>query len=366
MIWLYVLGGLVAWFCVSYILHVYVYRVGQLVASTFPNGMKMHHVSGDSGNSFVYKEIFVDKAYFKHGISLDGVKNPVVIDAGANVGLFSLFIASNFPTARVFGAEPVPLLHEAAILNNALYKDRVKLFRGGLGKAPSHAEFDFDPTFSAGTSMHKEAITKPMLAAGIPAMLRATIMDFGLVGNLPKWVANISDKILATPVLNYIVLVLCLPLILLFVVYYMACPRKIHVSCDIVTIPQLLEHFNVKPDELAAIDFVKIDVEGAEWDVLLGISDELWAKVQQIIVEVHNLENSSRLDAVKSLLRSKGFTNVVQDEEEFELHKILDMGTIFATRSAAPPSKIKAATTSPLTPRSKAREASSKASKKSS
>ena len=74
---------------------------------------------------------------------------------------------------------------------------------------------------------------------------------------------------------------------------------------------------------LASIDFLKIDVEGAELDVLLGISDTTWPMVQQIAAEVHDFDD--RLNKVQDLLKAKGFTHVVahgidQYNEEFGMN----------------------------------------------
>ncbi|CAN0151235.1 unnamed protein product, partial [Ectocarpus sp. 13 AM-2016] len=35
------------------------------------------------------------------------------------------------------------------------------------------------------------------------------------------------------------------------------------------------------------IDLLKIDVEGAELDVLLGIEQQDWPKIKQVVAEVH-------------------------------------------------------------------------------
>ncbi len=261
----------------------------------------------------------------------------------------SLYIAKTFPTATVYGAEPVPLLHTAAELNTAPYKDRIHLFQGGLGKEAGQVAFDFDPGFSAGASMHKDVIQQDAMRRGLMEIVRASVIDLGLVGFLPKSVANIAAAILAIPVVNWVFLVACAPLIVLFLVFDRPRPRKIHVACDVITIPALLQRLGGSGH--ARIDFLKVDVEGAEWDVLLGIDDSLWAKIDQIIVEVHNLENDTRLETVKTLLRAKGFANVTQDEEEFELHKIMGMGTVFATRTVKKPAAAADSKRAPSTPR---------------
>lgn len=56
-----------------------------------------------------YKECFFDEVY-TNGFPENTINNaPVVIDIGANVGYFSLFILNKFPQAKVFSFEPMPV-----------------------------------------------------------------------------------------------------------------------------------------------------------------------------------------------------------------------------------------------------------------
>lgn len=56
-----------------------------------------------------YKECFFDEAY-TNGLPDNIInKTPVVIDIGANVGYFSLFILNKFPQAKVYSFEPMPV-----------------------------------------------------------------------------------------------------------------------------------------------------------------------------------------------------------------------------------------------------------------
>ncbi|MGB3780191.1 MAG: FkbM family methyltransferase [Tunicatimonas sp.] len=56
-----------------------------------------------------FKESFFDDIYFRQlpPYTIDK-SNPVVVDIGANVGFFSLYMFSRFPRARVFAFEPMP------------------------------------------------------------------------------------------------------------------------------------------------------------------------------------------------------------------------------------------------------------------
>ena len=54
----------------------------------------------------IYKEIFDDKVYARHGIEIsDG---DTVIDIGANIGLFALFAKQEGSRAKIYCFEPAP------------------------------------------------------------------------------------------------------------------------------------------------------------------------------------------------------------------------------------------------------------------
>jgi len=56
-----------------------------------------------------FKESFFDQVYLKgYPESFKMPEEPVIVDIGANVGFFGLFIFSQYPSARVFGFEPMP------------------------------------------------------------------------------------------------------------------------------------------------------------------------------------------------------------------------------------------------------------------
>ena len=55
---------------------------------------------------------------------------------------------------------------------------------------------------------------------------------------------------------------------------------------------------------LADIDLLKVDVEGAELEVLYGVRAAQWTRIHQVVLEVENFANK---DAVCELLSAKGF-----------------------------------------------------------
>lgn len=68
------------------------------------NGMKINGV--DNNSLRIYKEIFIDKVYNPIGFEIH--QNDIVIDVGANVGIFSMF-ASTIKGVHVYSFEPHPL-----------------------------------------------------------------------------------------------------------------------------------------------------------------------------------------------------------------------------------------------------------------
>ena len=85
---------------------------------------------------------------------------------------------------------------------------------------------------------------------------------------------------------------------------------SIPIECTIKRLSDVIRELGVKK-----IDLLKIDVEGAELDVMQGIETEQWKIVRQVVAEVHDHEG--RLQAVQDLLRSAGFDVTVEQEEMF-------------------------------------------------
>ena len=61
----------------------------------------------------------------------------------------------------------------------------------------------------------------------------------------------------------------------------------------------------MRRERLVRIDLLKIDVEGAELDVLRGIDTADWPHLRQIVLEVEDLDGTLR--RVRDALMSRGF-----------------------------------------------------------
>ena len=122
-------------------------RAGQEDWTPFelPNGMVIRHLNGNE-TEFCYHEIFEDRCYLRHGITLP--EGACVLDVGANIGLFALFVARSVAGATVYAFEPVPKIFEVLETNCRLYDANIRPFRYGLSVRSGTAAFTYYPHVS--------------------------------------------------------------------------------------------------------------------------------------------------------------------------------------------------------------------------
>lgn len=81
------------------------------------------------------------------------------------------------------------------------------------------------------------------------------------------------------------------------------------VRCELRCLSNVLAEHEVG----STIDVLKIDVEGAELDVLRGISSSDWCKVQVAVIEVHDKDGNLAL--VRKILTENGLVNIVEEQD---------------------------------------------------
>lgn len=62
------------------------------------------------------------------------------------------------------------------------------------------------------------------------------------------------------------------------------------------------------------IDLLKMDVEGAEWEILSSLRDDTWARISRLVVEVH-IFGGHRLREMEELFQSKGYETHLSGQE---------------------------------------------------
>ncbi|MEM9291608.1 MAG: FkbM family methyltransferase [Acidobacteriota bacterium] len=258
-----------------------------------PNGLEVATVSRAELAHF-YDDIFVKCIYTAHGITLPD--EPVVFDVGANIGLFSLFVARGWPRAQVFAFEPAPPIFAALDDNLSRLAPRARRFNVGVSDQPGEASFTFYPQASGMSSFYADVEEeKRALKAVLQGEARKGVAE---VEQLLEHVDEYLDERL----------------------------QQVDYTCRLTTLKAVLEDHPVP-----RIDLLKVDVQKAEEQVLAGLGEEHWPKVRQLVLEVHDVEGRCR--RLTELLRQRGFQVTAVQDEYYERS---EMYNLYALRPAAP------------------------------
>ncbi len=234
-----------------------------------PSGHTLFYINRSETDS-MYREIFEDQSYLRHGIKLS--EGACIFDVGANIGVFSLFAHHTCKDAKIYSFEPIPPIYEVLELNTSLYGGDVKLFQCGISSVSGEAFFTYYPlnTVLSGRYADTEQEMKTV---------KAFIDNQQLMNK-----ANDKDSASGDQVQE--LLEDRLP--------------SLRFKCVLKTLSQIIEE-----DRIERIDLLKIDVEKSEIDVLLGIAEKDWPKIEQMVIDVHNIDG--RLDKIIELLENHGY-----------------------------------------------------------
>ncbi|CAM9789830.1 unnamed protein product [Pylaiella littoralis] len=292
-----------------------------------PKGMMFECLHQDEAE-FLYEEVFVRRSYLQHGLVVE--EGAIVIDAGANIGLFSLQCLREARGVQVYAFEPIPAIYDVLVrnLSNAS-SDSVKAgtcpkpvsLRVALGAEQAEEQFHFFEDNPGESTRHlqerekqRRALSADVDAASwrqtleipacAPAARHSTIRypavkaqrDAATEARVDK--NNSRAKLDAT-----------------------TCNEKTpggeevpaaEDSCEdghkrergksflCQVVPLSLARHQL---DISVVDLLKVDVEGDELALLHGIDDEDWPKIHQIVLEVHDVDG--RLAAMVNLLKSE-------------------------------------------------------------
>ena len=247
-----------------------------------PNGMAVVQQNRNE-TEYLYDEIFAKELYLRHGVGLS--EGACVFDVGANIGLFSLFVARRCPSARLYAFEPLPPLFETLRLNAELYGPNVKTFPFGLSDGERAEWLTFYPrnTMMSGLTLYADA-------ADDRRVVETYLRHEGRRGRPEaRLLLEEADELLSARFAS-----------------------EQH-RCLLRRLSDVL-----REERVGRIDLLKIDVQRAEMDVLRGIADEDWPKIDQVVMEVHDRRggpSEGRLDHIVSLLAARGFRAVFEQDE---------------------------------------------------
>ncbi|MHA1718654.1 MAG: FkbM family methyltransferase [Promethearchaeota archaeon] len=251
-----------------------------------PNGETCYYIDKFSALAS-YDEIINKREYEKYGIKVkDG---DVIFDVGANIGIFSRFIATNANDLKIYIFEPVPDIFLIQKKNLEFIKStqEVHPYNIGLGDIDKNVEINYYPRATT-------------LSTIVP-------IDFELElkNSVENWDQTVANT---TPIARFIPKFLRKTIVKLAYKYVF---KEVKVPIKVRALSDIIKETNVD-----SIDFLKIDAENYEWQILQGITESDWKLIKQIAMEVHtNIKGGENLlEKITNLLKSKEF-NVIFDKE---------------------------------------------------
>lgn len=254
------------------------------------NGKKIYCVNPREVD-FLYDEIFLSDTYFRHGVCLS-TGSPVVLDIGANIGMFTLNILEKNPNARVIAIEPIPPTFCALVANTKEFSN-VDVINMGISDEVGIVEFCYFPTMSTDSVQKKYRDNHETdLELSMDSFYKDRIEDKEKRKRLVRHL--MSPKML----------------------------KEEHFMCEMTTISKLIQEKNI-----SQIDLLKIDVEKSEFEALQGISDEHWTMIKQVVMEVHRL-GKEELDRLRKIFTDHNFKVYIDYYEKLDIPQYFNVYAI--------------------------------------
>lgn len=241
------------------------------------------------------------QGYLDHGVEVhDG---DVVLDVGANIGIFGVRAVARHPGVRVFAFEPIPEIFAVLEANARDFGNgRLVPIRCGVSDAPGTATFTYFPRSPALSTSKPEAWEEDPeeFSAAVAGTTREPPAHLWYLKLVPSFLSGVVARLLKGGAQQ--------------------------VTCELRTLSSVIDEHR-----LDRVDLLKVDCEGAEVAALRGLRDEHWALVSRVVVEVHDRDGA--LAEVLEMLARHGFTDVVQEKEDgFEETRLVN---VYASRATA-------------------------------
>jgi FkbM family methyltransferase len=231
-----------------------------------PNGREIKQLSG-AETAVLFREIVSERCWLPRQVALR--PGATVLDVGANIGIASLAFADETDNVTVHAFEPIP--EAFACLRWKFEHNDVcgAAHNVAVGREAGESAFIYYPRASVMSGLYADAAIDADLT-------RAYLRNSGFEDDdVEELVAGMHEGVtLHTPV---------------------------------TTVSAIIEEH-----EIEVVDYLKVDVERAELDVLLGVEEDDWARIRQVGAEIH--DEDGRLDGMRDVLTGHGFAVTVRQD----------------------------------------------------
>ncbi|MGW7435564.1 amino acid adenylation domain-containing protein [Streptomyces sp. NPDC054849] len=245
---------------------------------------------------FLYRQIFEQDEYSRFGVRL--AENDVVLDVGANIGLFGLWAHEQAPGIRLVAVEPNP---------DTLPYLRVNLELGGVDaeivpmavtdRIGSETLTSFPQlSYLSGLGAGRQDEAVELVQSHYRQSGTGTGTGTGTEEEIAGLLRDAEERLSAT----------------------------LH-EVETTDLSSLIDRMSMD-----RIDLLKVNTEGAELSVLRGIRPEHWKLIGQVCLEV---ERSSTVGVeIKEILTDAGFT--VHTVDDWSVGTDADVTYVYATRDS--------------------------------
>lgn len=257
-----------------------------------PDGSAVAHLNKNE-TDYIYNEIFALQAYLRHGITIrDG---DCIVDAGANIGLFSVFANRLARDLRLYAFEPNPAAFACLKANTDAWGEGsdVRCFPFGLSNENGSAALTFFEGMSLLSGFYADAATER-------AVVKQYVFNQAPDTRPSETFAADVDELIDSRF------------------------RSQAVTAQLRTLASVIQEHGIE-----RIDLLKINVEKSELNVLRGLSADDWPRIRQLVIEVDLREN---LAPITNLLESQGFDVLVEQDP---LLRKTELCYIYAVRASA-------------------------------
>src|SRR6185503_12944144 len=235
---------------------------------------------------YLYEEIYEKQSYLRHGVRLP--EEGVVVDVGANIGMFTMFAATHREGVKVYAIEPIEEIYESLEANVREYGERVKALRVGLGEESKVESFSYYEGYTMMSGVSRYASREEEVEVIRKYLSNEEGMGVEGAGRMKEEVEEIVEG------------------------RFEGGERE----CEVKRLSEVM-----REEGIERIGLLKIDVQRSEEEVMRGIEEEDWGKIEQVVMELHDREggeSEGRKERMRKEMERRGYRVEVEQEEKLE------------------------------------------------